>query len=156
MFGRLQLFFDFCIPPPYYLLFFVLINTNFCKAVSILRRILGKEASIQWYKVFETEQEAQAQVPLMKAVLVQIDTTKVCLARTQKGFFAVKDGCPHLGASLSKGTCNAYGEIVCPWHAFTFGLENGFCAQDNNLQLEVFPLKISSSGLYIGISKSNT
>lgn len=111
-----------------------------------------KNANIKWYKVFDSEKEAQEQVLLNKAVTVLIEDQKICLARNLKGFFAVSDICPHLGASLSKGVCNNFMEIVCPWHNYRFDLISGSeNTQTRQYKVETFPIKLDSSGLFIGI-----
>ncbi|MGF1465239.1 MAG: DUF5914 domain-containing protein [Sandaracinaceae bacterium] len=34
---------------------------------------------------------------------------------------AVPDACPHMGASLCKGSVDAAGRLVCPWHGLSLG-----------------------------------
>lgn len=110
--------------------------------------------NIKWFKVFESQEEAIQHVVLNRAVTVLIEDKKICLARNAKGFFAVSDACPHLGASLSKGTCNNFMEIVCPWHSYRFDLSSGVeNTQPHPYKVEVFPVKIDVSGLFIGMFK---
>lgn len=111
------------------------------------------QAQIKWFKIFDTFEDAQKNVLLNRGVTVLIEDKKICLVRNTKGFFAVSDACPHLGASLSKGVCNNFMEIVCPWHSYRFDLASGVeNTLNHNLKVEVFPVKIDSAGLYIGIS----
>lgn len=108
--------------------------------------------NVKWFKVFETQDEALQKVVINRAVTVLIEEKKICLARNSKGFFAVSDACPHLGASLSKGVCNNFMEIVCPWHSYRFDLVSGVeNTQTHHYKVETFPIKIDMSGLYIGM-----
>ncbi|MDX2196151.1 MAG: nitrite reductase (NAD(P)H) small subunit [Cytophagales bacterium] len=108
-------------------------------------------SGITWYKVFDSENDAVKNIPLNKAVTVLAGKHKICMARTPQGYFAVSDTCPHNGASLSKGMCNTLGEIVCPWHNYTFDLKLGHCSTDNAYGVEVYKVDIRNDGLYIGV-----
>ncbi len=113
----------------------------------------GKEEKVRWFLVFESEAEANKNVQINKAVLVQIEEKKICLARTMKGYYAVADACPHLGVSLSRGVCNNFGEIVCPWHGYRFDLKLGHetSGQGTGLGAEVYKVEMRETGLYIGV-----
>lgn len=124
--------------------------------MGLLSHIFQKNnASIQWFKVFDSEDEAQTKMPINKPITVLIQNTKICFVRTQKGFFAIADACPHLGASLSKGVCNDFMEIVCPWHSYRFALQSG--NENNghtaNMNVKTYATKLEKSGIYIGIEK---
>lgn len=41
---------------------------------------------------------------------------------------ALDDTCPHQGASLGEGLLHR-GQVVCPWHAWTFDLRSGDCTR---------------------------
>jgi nitrite reductase/ring-hydroxylating ferredoxin subunit len=112
-----------------------------------------KSKKPKWYKVFDTLEEAEKVVAVNKAVTVQIEQDKICLARTAKGFFAVQDTCPHLGVSLSKGVCNNFNEVVCPWHGWRFDLEKGHetSGQGKGAGVVTYPVKVDDEGLSIGV-----
>lgn len=66
--------------------------------------------------------ENELAVGTMKAVSVQ--GREVLLARTQDGFYAVGNICPHMKGKLSKGTLE--GTIVtCPRHGSQFDVRTG-------------------------------
>jgi nitrite reductase/ring-hydroxylating ferredoxin subunit len=113
----------------------------------------GNKEKLRWFQVFESESDAIKNIPLNKSVLVQIEEQKICLSRTSKGYFAVQDACPHLGISLSKGNCNNFGEIVCPWHGYRFDLKLGHetSGQGTGLGVQVFKVEMRDTGLYIGV-----
>ena len=43
----------------------------------------------------------------------------------QGEFFAINDFCPHMGASLSDGHVSDDGCVMCPWHAWSFSINDG-------------------------------
>ena len=105
---------------------------------------------VKWFKVFNSLQEAEKTIPLFKSVTLDVNNQLVCLSRLPDGFYAVQDKCPHLGASLSAGKCNALGEIVCPWHSYRFNLKRGDETTGQNLVLEIFKVELRKDGLYVG------
>lgn len=117
------------------------------------KNLFGNSDNTKWYRVFDSEQVAMDSVPLNKAVTVLIEEQKICLARTPKGFFAVADACPHLGISLSKGVCNGFNEIVCPWHGWRFDLEKGHetSGQGSGSGVNRYKVKLDENGLSIGV-----
>jgi len=119
---------------------------------SIKKLLFGHSEKIKWYKVFDSALQAEKNITLNKAVLVQVEEKKICLTRTTKGYFAVQDACPHLGISLSKGHCNHFGEIVCPWHGYRFDLKIGHetSGQGTGLGVELYKVELRADGLYIG------
>ena len=66
--------------------------------------------------------ENELAVGTMKAV--SVEGKEVLLARTQDGFYAVGNICPHMKGKLSKGTLE--GNIVtCPRHGSQFDITTG-------------------------------
>lgn len=59
-----------------------------------------------------------------KAATFDVEGVKVALFRSARGYVAVRDRCPHMGASLSEGrlTGNA---VECAWHRWRFDAETG-------------------------------
>lgn len=66
-------------------------------------------------------------------------------------FRASDDKCPHLGEELHKGKINFMGEIVCPWHSYTFNLITGEESSRRCEDLKIYPVKADEEGLSIGI-----
>jgi nitrite reductase/ring-hydroxylating ferredoxin subunit len=58
--------------------------------------------------------------------LVLPDGGAVALLRTDRGWTALEDRCPHAGAPLSAGALRD-GYIVCAWHGWKFSCEDGTC-----------------------------
>jgi nitrite reductase/ring-hydroxylating ferredoxin subunit/uncharacterized membrane protein len=64
----------------------------------------------------------QLQVDQMKLLLV--GDRRLVLARTEQGYVAFDDRCPHRGGPLSDGTL-ACGHVQCPWHGSQFDVHDG-------------------------------
>ena len=77
---------------------------------------------------------------------VDLDGTAVVLMRSVTGeYFALRNGCSHMGALLSDGRLQAKMEtddergyavsatqevVRCPWHGYEFDVRSGRCAGD--------------------------
>jgi nitrite reductase/ring-hydroxylating ferredoxin subunit len=107
---------------------------------------------MKWYKVFDTQQEAETRIAMNQSVRVVIGQNQICLSHTSQGFFAVQDECAHLQESLSKGKINAWNEVICPWHGYRFDLASGEETSGNGCPaLKTFPILIDNKGFFIGI-----
>lgn len=53
-----------------------------------------------------------------------INNRPIFLAYTQKGFFAIRDKCPHMGSPISSGTL-IDGIITCKHHGLPISVETG-------------------------------
>jgi nitrite reductase/ring-hydroxylating ferredoxin subunit len=59
---------------------------------------------------------------------VEVEGTKIIVAREESGLCAARNRCPHLGLSLTSGPGGrSYedGVIICPWHNSRFVLRTG-------------------------------
>jgi nitrite reductase/ring-hydroxylating ferredoxin subunit len=106
---------------------------------------------LEWFKIFNTRQDAENRIALNDKILVVLKGRRLCLARTPVGFYAIDDSCPHLGESLSKGHLNYLGEITCPWHSYRYDLKTGLECQNRSNGVEVHQVRIDANGLFIGI-----
>ncbi len=84
---------------------------------------------------------------------VTISGKKICIVKTDDKIYAVQNKCPHAGADLSKGWCQA-GNLVCPYHRHEFNLETGRGAPGQGDYLNKYPLEVRAEGVYLGIEKS--
>ncbi|MGB0521922.1 MAG: Rieske (2Fe-2S) protein [Flammeovirgaceae bacterium] len=109
---------------------------------------------MKWLKVFNTLEEAEKVVPMRSSRLILAGNRKICLSHAVAGFFAVDDACPHLGESLSKGTVNFLGEVICPWHSFRYNLKNGLECENRTRKVQTYPIKVDETGFYVGVPES--
>jgi nitrite reductase/ring-hydroxylating ferredoxin subunit/uncharacterized membrane protein len=56
--------------------------------------------------------------------LLHVNGRRIALTRTNSGFAAFDDRCPHRGASLADGM-TACGVVQCPWHGSQFDVSTG-------------------------------
>jgi len=56
--------------------------------------------------------------------LLRIDDERIVLARTEEGYVAFQDRCPHKGGSLAGGVMIC-GTVQCPWHGSQFDCTSG-------------------------------
>jgi len=74
---------------------------------------------------------------------------RICVVKHHGKFFAVQNNCTHSGGSLSEGTINYLGEVVCPLHQHQFNLKTGRENGQRSKDLECFPIKESEEGVFI-------
>ena len=106
---------------------------------------------MEWIKIFSGAAEARTRLVPGKPQLLMVGKTRICLAFVNGDFRAVQDACTHNGDSLSKGTINYLGEIICPWHNYRFDLATGKACDSSCADLRTFPIKLDESGFFIGI-----
>lgn len=83
--------------------------------------------------------------------LLLVGGKRICIVRTQTSVAAVADKCSHNGESLSRGSVNYLGEVVCPWHGHRFDLRTGRECGERSADLAVYPIKIDEAGVFVGL-----
>jgi nitrite reductase/ring-hydroxylating ferredoxin subunit len=106
---------------------------------------------MEWIKIFTTKIEARNRLQENKPQLLVVHGKRICLVLHDDHAYAVEDKCPHNGESLSKGSINNWGEIICPWHGYRYGLKSGREASERCRDLETYPIKEDETGFYIGM-----
>jgi len=95
----------------------------------------------------------------------QIRRMSIMLTRKEDEYFAIKNACPHQGAELATGllrgvarstkdkdVCyeNQGGYIYCPWHHWSFDIENGCSAHDpERVKVKTYEVKVEGDDLVI-------
>lgn len=82
---------------------------------------------------------------------LRIGDRTICIGRTQTGFYAIQDQCPHRAVSLSEGHLNFLEEVVCPWHNYRYSIRTGREANQLTADAKVFPLRWQDGKLQIGL-----
>ena len=111
--------------------------------------MFGKK-NIRWYKVFSSAAKATEVLPLNKPVKVDMDGGILCLIRTDKGFYAFEELCPHAKAPLIDSWADENNCLVCPYHRYKFDLDTGFEKTCGGNALKRYPIEIRDDGLFIG------
>lgn len=112
------------------------------------------KTSINWYKLFNSIEAANNHIAIGSVVTIQCGKKKVCLARTNEGFYAVADKCPHNGASLGNGYCTKEGSVVCPVHRYHFDLKTGRAKSGIGDVVETYPIELRADGVFIGFKET--
>jgi len=81
-----------------------------------------------------------------------VEGQAVVVFRTEGGFAAFDDACPHEGASLAEvGYLDLKGRLVCGWHDWAFSLTTGCRAPAGRPCLRRYPLQIEGETLFVGV-----
>jgi len=104
---------------------------------------------VDWIKIFESVDMANATLLENHPRLLVVRGKSICIVKHSGKFLAVQNNCTHSGGSLSQGTVNYLGEVVCPLHQYQYNLKTGReCSQRSN-DLECFPIKENEEGVFI-------
>jgi 3-phenylpropionate/trans-cinnamate dioxygenase ferredoxin subunit len=66
------------------------------------------------------------EVPAGQPKLVELDGTRIVLARVGDAVYACGDVCSHRGDPLSEGKLNGT-RLACPWHGWMYDVRTGQC-----------------------------
>ena len=88
-------------------------------------------------------------VGINRVATIHVGGKKLCIAHTDKGFFAISDRCPHNGASLGTGHCTTDGAVVCPVHRYSFDLVTGRARAGLGDAVRTYKLMVADDGIYI-------
>jgi nitrite reductase (NADH) small subunit len=91
---------------------------------------------------------AEDDVPFLEGRRVVIEGYHVAVFRTEDGFYALHDVCPHRGGPLSDGDV-AGGVVSCPLHARKVDLETGEVKNDDLSRVPTFPVKVEDGRVYV-------
>jgi len=106
---------------------------------------------MEWIKVFSSGEEARRRLRENVPQLVIINGKRLCMVVRGDHFHVVQDACSHNGESLSKGSLNYLGEIICPLHGHRFSLATGRECSERSDDLTIYPVKEDENGVFIGI-----
>lgn len=95
-----------------------------------------------WIRVCATED-----IPLLEGRRTRINGFYVGVFRTEEGFYAISDVCPHLGGPLSDGIV-AGTEVSCPLHNRRVALKTGRMGDGPSCVL-TFPVEIRDGEVYL-------
>lgn len=104
---------------------------------------------MKWIRVFDSIDKAREFIPSQTSRLVKIGDRRVCLLNHNGEFYALNDRCPHMGASLSQGTINYLGEVICPLHEYRYDHNTGYEANNKCENAMVLKVKVEDSGVFL-------
>lgn len=109
--------------------------------------------ALRWTKVYDFAKHGNEPQQLNSTRTIDIDGKRFCMARTEEGYFAVDDRCPHAGARLGMGGWCENGYIVCPVHRYRYDAKTGRGKQGD--YVESYPVETRNDGVYIGLKKKS-
>lgn len=97
-------------------------------------------------------EKGELEINAMK--LLHIGDKRIVLARTENGFVAFDDRCPHKGGSLAGGSIMC-GTVQCPWHGSQFNVSNGaVTAGPAKTKIKVYTVKIEQEKVYLHLGEA--
>ena len=106
---------------------------------------------MEWIRVFSSVEEAHQRLRENIPQLLVVRGISICLVRRANGLFAIENKCSHNGESLSKGSINFLGEVICPWHGYRFDLKTGRESGERSHDLVIYPIKQNEEGVFIAL-----
>jgi thiamine pyrophosphate-dependent acetolactate synthase large subunit-like protein/nitrite reductase/ring-hydroxylating ferredoxin subunit len=104
--------------------------------------------ALTWFRVGDADLLETGRV-----TTVQAGHSVVCLSRTEKGYGAISNRCPHQGGPLGDGFLQN-GYVVCPWHAYEYDPLTGTSPPDYDDEPAVpFQVEVRDDGLYVGVQE---
>lgn len=64
------------------------------------------------------------ELPVGRCRATDVSGRKIAIYHLDDGWYATDNACPHRGGPLAEGDVIG-GEIVCPWHLWSFDLKSG-------------------------------
>jgi nitrite reductase (NADH) small subunit/3-phenylpropionate/trans-cinnamate dioxygenase ferredoxin subunit len=80
--------------------------------------------------------------------VVLIEDVRVAVFRLDRGWFALRDACPHMGSSLADGSIRG-DRVACRWHAWSFDLATGESDSKRKACARVYELRIERDHVWL-------
>lgn len=106
---------------------------------------MSDDNNLKWYRVGDKEMLDPGRVTTVTA-----GTTTIALTRTEKGYGAISNRCPHQGGPLGDGFLQN-GYVICPWHAYEYDPHDGTAPGGYDDHVPCFPVEERDDGVYIGV-----
>jgi nitrite reductase/ring-hydroxylating ferredoxin subunit len=100
-----------------------------------------------WFRVADADAIAVGSV-----TVVQAGHFTLALSRTEDGWGAVSNRCPHQGGPLGEGLIEGQW-LVCPWHGWEYDPKTGETPGPFDDRVECFPVEERDDGIHIGVKE---
>jgi nitrite reductase (NADH) small subunit len=89
------------------------------------------------------------EVPAGQPKLVELDGTRIVLARTGDLVYACGDVCAHRGGPLSEGKLNGT-RLACPWHGWMYDVRTGQCVfPGRGASVPSYPVRLEADQILV-------
>lgn len=110
---------------------------------------MSEEAYI-WHRVQELGPEGVESLADRGRQMIEVEGRRLCVIRVGEKVSVFRPKCPHGGAPLENAGVNEAGDLVCPWHRFTYCPSTGANTSGEGYSLEVYPVKVEKNVVYVG------
>ena len=98
---------------------------------------------------------AESELKTDQMKLIHLNGKRIVIARSEKGFVAFEDRCPHKGGSLAGGSMSC-GTVQCPWHGSQFDVHSGrLKAGPAKEGIQTYPVTVSDNSVYLNFGPQN-
>ena len=91
-------------------------------------------------------------VPVGTVRAVVVAGRKLALIRTERGFYALDNTCPHRGGPLAEGDVIG-SEIVCPWHLWSFDVESGRTVVNPEMSVRTHDVRLEGDSVLVRLNE---
>ncbi len=89
------------------------------------------------------------EVPAGQLKLVELDGTRIVLARVGDRVYACGDTCSHRGGPLSEGKLSG-SRLACPWHGWMYDVRTGQCLfPGRGAGVPVYPVRLAADQILV-------
>ncbi len=81
------------------------------------------------------------------------DNEQIVIFKTDSGYFAVENRCPHAGAFLDEGEVNG-NILTCIWHGWRFDLETGQSLEAYWARVKTYKILLKENALFVQFSET--
>jgi nitrite reductase/ring-hydroxylating ferredoxin subunit len=89
-------------------------------------------------------------IPVGEGRVYEVSGRLVAVFFDGRGYSAIDDLCPHMGASLGSGPM-VDGVVTCPWHAWRFRLCDGAWCDNPKLRVDVFETRVVDGSVEVRV-----
>ena len=91
------------------------------------------------------------EVPSGGCKLVEVNGTRVVLARVGDQVYACADTCAHRGGPLSEGKL-AGARLTCPWHGWLYDVRTGQCLLPaRGAAIATYPVRLEGADIWVEV-----
>jgi len=90
----------------------------------------------------------RGEIPEDRALIVEARGREIALFNVGGTYYAIDNACRHLGGSLGAG--EVYGtRVVCPLHGWEYDFTTGASADDPEMRIACFAVKVEGDDVFV-------
>ena len=104
---------------------------------------------MKWVKLFESQKAADEVLKKRNPIRLKVNGKDLCLTLFDGTYYITENSCPHQRETLSGGTLNYLGELICPLHFYRFNLKTGQECMGRTRDLITYTVKSNEQGIFL-------